>query len=229
MKNFLITILSLLPIMAFSQEVLVDDYDMTFNESDSSWVIKRTLISTTAITGLNDTSYTYTQVADSAAAVRNIFVRSYNSMQEMTAPLNNSFASKRIAQFANQVDTYLTGISGKGYFEQLTEQMGSYYKGRWRILLDTTDMLVDIVDHPTNPSLLQVTEVDGPGTWNARIYTSDKLFVILNFQGELRAMLHNEVDFPERTVFQSLGAIVPEAVGGPAASEIMSMVKIEQD
>lgn len=224
MRQF-IFILGLLLTVSFSvaQEVILDDSEIIMKE-DSSWEIRRVLIVSSSETR-NDTSITYTQIPDSATAVSQIYRQGYNEAQRLLRPYLEGFASRRIISYLKTLDTYLSQLTGVGYFDRLAESQEAYYTGTWRIVYDTVDIRVEIVPHPALTGFYRANNINGPGSWNVKPYIAEKFFAILNFEGETRWMMLNNTSANPRPVYMSSNAVLPQVLGGGAT--FTKAVKLE--
>lgn len=229
-KMFVILALAVLSTTsAFAQEIVSDVSEFMYRAEDSTTYVKHTLIRTTSIEGINDTLVQYTEVADSVTAVQSLFTAAVNQGQTLANPYVKGFSSKGIIGYLNAQDAYLEQLTGVGYFARLASAMSSHYVGRWRFRLDTLDVFVNIIEHPTVPGFYRAVEdVEvSPRVWNVKPFVTDKLFAILNFEGQTRWLVLNEAASQNRPIYQSAGAIIPVALGGLSPASILTAVRLQ--
>ena len=153
---------------SFAQEVILEE-DTYVSYQDSLFILKEVTITNSGLDGINDTLITYVPPAvDTAGLVELIRIKSINTTNEQVAKMRNAFIFRKSYSLSGAYDDLLEGLGSD--LDSLNIAMyASQIKGRYRIVTDTTDFNIDIIDHPSQTGFLRATGTDSEGNFNVRI------------------------------------------------------------
>lgn len=192
-----------------AQEIIVEE-DTYVPYQDSLFILRTLEITNAGLDGINDTVVRYIPPAlDTAGLVTLLSTRAQNSTNQKSAILARAFPFKTIFNTYNDYESLAEelGVSLDSIF-LLT--YANQIKGRYRIITDTTNFLVDIIDHPTRNDLLRATGTEGEGNFNVRVRGA--WFFSINLPDGVQYVLWDR-DNRDRKVFRHPTFALPAAMG----------------
>jgi hypothetical protein len=211
MKYILTTFLLLLSLYTQGQveNIITDESEISYDSSDSTWVIVRTKVTSIKLSELPDSILLYNPIIDSNA-IRNIYSTGYNDLVSKVQLYRNALDSRDVVEAAIVFDNYMRRLTQTGYFERICEQYQSYYVGNWRIKMGSNSIDVTLIRNPNDDTSFIVNQVNSENKWILRPIVGKDLFIIPNFLGENRYLLNTRgLSKTPANTFVSLDAIYP--------------------
>lgn len=169
MKRILFIFTMLASLSAYSQEVISETSEYVAYQ-DTLFVLQGTTITNTGLEGVNDTLVQYLPPAvDSLGLVDLIHTRTTNTINTLVSKMRQSFSFRKSLSEHNR-QSMLLGLLGVDLDVLNTALYGNKAKGQYRVITDTSDFVVEFIDHPSNPKFLRATGLNNEGNFNVRIY-----------------------------------------------------------
>ncbi|MEL6835232.1 MAG: hypothetical protein AAFP77_19690 [Bacteroidota bacterium] len=204
----LLPLLLLLGFSAQSQEIIIQE-DTYVSYRDSLFILRNLEITNNGIEGINDTVVRYIPPAyDTLGLINLIATRAKNTASEKSAVLARSFSFRSFLRGVNAAGNLISGL-GADLDSILVADYKSQLKGRYRVITDSTNFLVDIIDHPNRVDLLRATGTDGEGNFNVTVWA--KWAFHINIAGQSNLVVWDR-DNRERKVFRHPSWATPNTV-----------------
>jgi hypothetical protein len=192
-----------------AQEIILEE-DTYVSYQDSLFILRTLEIANQGLEGVNDTVVRYIPPAlDTAGLVNLIRTRALNSVNEKSARLARSFTFRTALGVSNSYDALLSDL-GSDLNSFVVNSYANQLKGRYRVVTDTTNFLVDIIDHPVQSGLFRMVGTSGEGTWNI-LPRGAWFFQVNNFGGATQYLIWDR-DNAERRIFRHPSWATPDAV-----------------
>lgn len=203
-----------------AQEIIFEE-DTYVPYQDSFFILRTLEITNSGLEGVNDTVVRYVPPAlDTAGLVNLISTRAINSANEKSARLARSFVFRT---FLNGTNGYasLLSLLGADLDEILVSTYANQLKGRYRMITDSTNFLIDIIDHPIRTDVLRATGTDGEGNFNVTVWGSWAFHI--NIDGNPQHVIWDR-DNSERRVFRHPSWATPNGV---SATNTIRLIKLD--
>lgn len=176
---------------------------------DTLFVFQQTTITNKGLDGINDTVVTYSSPAlDTVGLIDAIRVASLNKTNQQVAKMRNAFEFKKVFSSLRDSDGLVEEL-GSDLDSLNVAQYGQYFKGRYRMVTDSTNFTLNIVDHPFFPRFLRATGEDDEGNFNVRVYSRYMMSIVIDGKQEYVIW---DGDSRDRPVFRSPTFAIPAAI-----------------
>lgn len=210
---FLLGMLLLFASFLFSQEIVSED-EQYVGYQDSMFILQVTTITNQGLDGVNDTTIQYLPPAlDTAGLIDLLTSRSMNNLQVAGARASRLYESRRVFNDRNKTEQQLMEL-GADLDSLVKVRTSSRLVGRYRMVTDSTNYIVEIAEHPNNGSLLRATQVDE---------TTNRMNISVFGQWSFRIRINNEWYYmnwdrstsSDRRVFRTWNYGIPSQIQSP--------------
>jgi hypothetical protein len=207
--KYILTSISLLflSFSAFSQETISETSEYVAYQ-DTLFVLKTTSIINQGIEGINDTIVTYTPPAvDTVGLINVIGINSINELNTTVARFRNAIDFRLLLSRRNTTDALINTL-GSDLDEINVSRYKNQVKGMYRIITDSTNFIVNIVDHPNN-RFLRATGTLGEGNFNVRVFGRWMIGILIG--GQYQYVIYDGRN-KEKPIFRSPTFWLPNTI-----------------
>lgn len=203
----------------FAQEIILEE-DTYVSYQDSMFVLKEVNITNAGLEGFNDSLIQYVPPAvDTSGLIDLVRTKATNTANTKVAKMRNALVFKTAYSSNNQYDAMLEAL-GSDLDVLNVEMYANQIKGRYRIITDTTNFFVDVIDHPTQAHFLRATGTNGEGNFNIRI--EERWWFDIRIDGVWNAVIWDG-DNRDRQVWRSPTIALPSVIAAPNTIKLIKV------